>query len=100
MDWKDLLIDSYSAAFKSPDIETLPNYHRAVLERSKRCLTTLSSSDLNQDIDDPWSQLFPTVGSRLVITLDEILQHASQLHKVREQYLRCAKMLTTHNDEN
>jgi len=71
------------AAFKSPDVETLLNYHRAVLERSKRYFTTLSSSDLGRKLNDPWSQLFPTVGARLVITLDELLQHAGQVGYIR-----------------
>jgi len=71
------------AAFKSPDIETLLNYYRAVLEKSMRCLTILSSSDLSREIDDPWSQLFPTVGARLIIALDEILQHAGQVCYIR-----------------
>jgi hypothetical protein len=71
------------AAFQSPDVETLLNYHRAVLERSKRCLNTLSSSDLSREIDDTLSQLLPTVGSRLVITLDKILQHAGQVCYIR-----------------
>ena len=32
--------------FRSPDVATLLEYHRAVLERSKRYITTLSTSDL------------------------------------------------------
>lgn len=71
------------AAFKCPDVETLLNYYRAVLERSMHCLTTLSSSDLSREIDDTWSQLFPTVGARIVIALDEILQHAGQVCYIR-----------------
>ena len=71
------------ALFKCPDIDTLLNYHRAVLERSKICLTTLSSSDLSRQVDDSMSQLFPTVGSRLVLALDELLQHAGQVGYIR-----------------
>ena len=72
-----------AAAFKSPNVETLLNYHRAALERSKHCLATLSISDFSREIDDPLSQLFPTVGSRIVIALDEILQHAGQVCYIR-----------------
>lgn len=71
------------AAFKSPDVETLLNYHKAVLERSKRYFSTLSSSDLGRKLDDFWSPMFPTVESRLVIALDELLQHAGQVGYIR-----------------
>ena len=71
------------AAFKCPDVKTLLNYLQAVLESSKRNLTTLSSSDLSREIDDPWSQYFPTVGSRLVVALTEILQHAGHVCYIR-----------------
>jgi len=42
-----------------------------------------SSSDLSRKLNDPWSQLFPTVGTRLVIALDELLQHAGQVGYIR-----------------
>ena len=71
------------ALFKCPDIDTLLNYHQAVLERSNSYLATLSSSDLSRKVDDSWSQLFPTVGSRLTVTLDELLQHAGQVGYIR-----------------
>ncbi len=71
------------ALFKCPDIDTLLNYHQAVLERSKNYLVTLSSSDLGQKVDDSLSQLFPTVGSRIIVTLDELLQHAGQVGYIR-----------------
>ena len=71
------------AAFKCPDIDTLLGYHRAALERAKSCLAALSSSDLSRQIDDSWSQLFPSVGSRLVLGLDELLQHAGQVGYIR-----------------
>lgn len=71
------------ATFKCPDAKTLLNYHRAVVQRSKDCLTMLSTPDLSREIDDTWSQLFPTVGARIVIALDEILQHAGQVCYIR-----------------
>jgi hypothetical protein len=71
------------AAFKSPDVNTLLDYHRAVLERSKQCLANLSVDDLDRKIDDFLSQMFPTVGSRLVVILDEILQHTGQVCYIR-----------------
>lgn len=71
------------AAFKCPDTETLLGYHRAVLERARSYLTTLSAADLDRKINDVWSQFFPTVGSRLVGGLDEIQQHAGQVAYIR-----------------
>ena len=71
------------AAFKTPDAETLLDYHRAVLERSQRYFATLSSSDLDRKIDDPFTQIFPTVGARLMITLNEMLQHVGQIGYIR-----------------
>lgn len=71
------------ASFKSPNIDILLGYHRASLERARNYLSTLDSSDLDRKIDDNWTQLFPTVGSRLVIYLDDIQQHAGQVAYVR-----------------
>lgn len=41
------------AAFKSPDVETLLGYHRAVLERSKQYISTLSPPDLDRELNEP-----------------------------------------------
>lgn len=71
------------AAFKSPDVKILLNYLQAVLEKSKQSIAALSSSDLIREIDDPWSQYFPTVGSRLSVALAEVLQHAGQVGYMR-----------------
>ncbi len=71
------------AAFNSPDVKTLLNYYKAVLEKSKRSLTSISGSDLSRKIDDPWAQYFPTVGSRLMVALAEALQHAGQVCYIR-----------------
>ncbi len=71
------------AAFKSPDIETLLSYHRAVLERSKSYFLTLSNSDLDRELGDIQSQPVPTVGVRLISVLADSLQHAGQMAYVR-----------------
>jgi hypothetical protein len=71
------------AEFNSPDVKTLLNYYQAVLERSKQSIADLSSSDLSREIDDPWSQYFPTVGSRLSVALAEVHQHAGQVCYIR-----------------
>ena len=71
------------AAFKSPDAETLLAYHRAVLERSKRYLTSLPASELGRELNEPWFQPPPTVGVRLVSIVIEDAQHAGQISYIR-----------------
>ena len=71
------------AAFKSPDAETLLEYHGAVLERAKRYITGLSVADLNRELNEPWYQPLPTVGVRLVSVMSDSLQHAGQVAYVR-----------------
>ncbi len=71
------------AAFKSPDIDTILGYHKAVLDRSRRYFLTLSSPDLERKLDEPWFQPLPTVGVRLMSILADSLQHAGQMAYVR-----------------
>jgi len=71
------------SAFESPDIRTLLDYHRAVMERSRRFLLTLSKADLDRELDEPWFQPLPTVGVRLVSILEDSLLHAGQSAYVR-----------------
>ena len=71
------------SAFRSPDVGTLLDYHRAVLARTKRYITTLSPADLERELDEPWFQPLPTVGVRLVSVLCDALQHAGQMAYVR-----------------
>ena len=47
--------------FNSPDVGTLLGYHRAVLERSKRYIGSLSAADLGRETGQT---RFPTVGAR------------------------------------
>ena len=71
------------AAFKSPEVSTLLNYHKAVLERSKRYFLTLSDTELERELDEPWYQPLPMVGVRLISILADSLQHAGQMAYVR-----------------
>ncbi len=59
------------AMFKSPGVITLPEYHREIVERSKRCLNSLSTSELGRKLDHP---RFPMVGARLVAVLSDNFQ--------------------------
>ncbi len=71
------------AAFKSPDIGTLFEYHSAVLERSKQYIRSLSLPDLDRELNEPWFQPLPTVGVRLVSVMSDCLQHAGQVSYAR-----------------
>lgn len=72
-----------ASAFESPDVQTLTDYHRAVLERSKRYFPTLSATDLGRELNEPWFQPLPTVGVRLISILEDSLLHAGQAAYVR-----------------
>ena len=71
------------AAFKSPDAETLLDYHRAVLERTKGYIAKLSVADLDRELNEPWFQPLPTLGVRLVSVVSDSLQHAGQVGYLR-----------------
>ena len=71
------------AGFKSPPVQTLLDYQRAVTERSKRYFQTLSQTDLDRELKEPWFQPPPTVGVRLVSIMDDSIIHAGQAAYVR-----------------
>ena len=71
------------AAFKSPAVDILLEYHRAVLARTKRYIATLSTIELDRQLDEPWFQPLPTVGVRLVSIMSDDLQHAGQIAYIR-----------------
>jgi hypothetical protein len=71
------------SVFKSPDVQTLLDYHRAVVQRSKLYFLTLSEADLERELQEPWFQPLPTVGARLVSILEDSLLHAGQAAYVR-----------------
>ena len=72
-----------AAAFRSPDVGTLLDYHRAVLERSKRYISDLSAADLSRELNEPRFQPLPTLGVRLVSIMSDNLQHAGQVAYLR-----------------
>jgi len=71
------------SAFESPDAETLLEYQRAVLDRSKRYFLTLSKTDLDRELDEPWFQPLPKLGVRLVSIMEDSLLHAGQAAYIR-----------------
>lgn len=71
------------SAFKSPEAKILLDYNRAVVERSKQYISSLSENDLDRELNEPWFQPLPTVGVRLVSILDDSVLHAGQVAYVR-----------------
>jgi len=71
------------AAFKSPGIQTLLDYHQTVMERSQQYFQALSSADLDRELDEPRFQPRPTVGVRLISIMDDSMLHAGQAAYVR-----------------
>jgi hypothetical protein len=71
------------AAFKSPDVDTLLAYNKAVVERSKTYFNTLSKTELDRELNEPVFQPLPTVGVRLISIMDDSVLHAGQAAYVR-----------------
>ena len=68
------------AAFKSPDVDVILGYHRAVLDRSKGYLDKLTESELGRELDHP---KYKTVEALLVVMLSDSLQHLGQIAYLR-----------------
>jgi hypothetical protein len=71
------------ANFKSPDIQTLIDYNKAVLERSKGYFLSLSESDLEREFEVGNNRPPVKVGWRLISILEDCLQHTGQMAYVR-----------------
>ena len=71
------------AAFESPEISTILDYNEAALERAKGYFATLTASDLDRELDEPWFKPLPTVGVRLVSVMVDCLEHIGQIAYVR-----------------
>ncbi len=71
------------AAFQSPDVQTLLQYHQAVLERTKRYIASLSAADLDRQFKGSEGSLSTTIGGHLVGIISENLQHAGQMAYLR-----------------
>jgi hypothetical protein len=71
------------AAFKSPGPRVLLEYYRATLGQTKRYLATLSLTDLDRQLNEPWYKPPPTVGVRLVSIMADCLQHSGEVGYLR-----------------
>jgi hypothetical protein len=69
--------------FKSPDIGILLDYQKVVSERSIDYFSTLSKTDLDRKLDEPWFKPLPIVGVRIISILDDSLLHAGQMAYIR-----------------
>ena len=65
-------------AFRSPSARTQLDYLRAVVVRTRRYLASLTPSDLERKLDEPWFQPLPTAGVRIVSILADCHQHAGE----------------------
>ena len=71
------------ASFHSPEADTLVDYYRAVVGRTKAHILSLSAADLDEVTKFKWMQPPPTVGSWLTMIMDDCIQHAGQAGYVR-----------------
>ena len=65
------------AAVRPEGIDAVTGYHRAVAERTRSLLATLSPADLDRVVDERWDPPV-TLGVRLVSIADDDIQHAGQ----------------------
>ena len=69
-------------AFRSPSAKVQLDYLRAVTEQTKQYLASLSSADLDRELDES-SQDPPTVGVRIVSIVADCHQHAGEASYIR-----------------
>ena len=74
------------AAFRSPDAQTLLDYHDAVVKRSLTYLESLTPNDLNRVLDEPQWGTPVSVGVRLISVINDNTQHAGQIAYLRGFY--------------
>jgi hypothetical protein len=70
-------------AFRSPSARVQLDYLRVTTKRTKRYLATLSPSDLDRELDEPWQTPRPTVGVRLVSILTDCHWHAGEASYIK-----------------
>ena len=72
-----------AGAFRSPDIQVILDYHRAVLGRIKEYLRSLTSQDLDRVVNVRYLPPLTTVGTFLISIVADGMGHAGQMGYVR-----------------
>lgn len=80
--WNDT--QEQMTAFQCPESDILTGYYRAVINRVNNYLQGLCAINLDHEVrGDSWSKFCPTASSRIVIAVDELIQHAGQVGYIR-----------------
>jgi hypothetical protein len=67
------------ATFRSPDAQTLLDYHDVVFERTKAYLAKVTPQELDRELNEPKYQPLPTVAVRLVSVVVSSVQGIGQI---------------------
>jgi len=70
-------------AVRAPSAELLLAYYDAVAARTDEYLATLSSEELDRELDEPQWQPLPTVGVRLNSLVHHVAHHGGQIDYLR-----------------
>ncbi len=71
------------AGFKSPGTEVFLGYARSAVDQSKRYINSVSNTELDRVLDEPWFEPPPTVGVRLISILADGHQHIGEASYIR-----------------
>jgi DinB superfamily len=70
-------------AFRSPSAKVQLDYLRAVTDRTKRYLASLTPAELDRELDESWQDPPPTVAVRIVSIVADCHQHAGEASYIR-----------------
>jgi DinB family protein len=70
-------------AFRSPSAKVQLDYLRAVTDRTKKYLASLSPTDLDRELDESWQTPPPTVAVRIVSIVTDCHEHAGEASYIR-----------------
>ena len=70
-------------AFRSPSAKVQLDYLRAVTDRTKRYVASLTPAELDRELDESWQDSPPTVAVRIVSIVADCHQHAGEAAYIR-----------------
>jgi hypothetical protein len=70
-------------AFRSPSAKVQLDYLRAVTDRTKRYVASLTPAELDRELDESWQDSPPTVAVRIVSIVADCHQHAGEASYIR-----------------